>query len=426
MASLAQMAGARDVTKKILFTLGILAVFRLGSEVPIPGVNAAVVRTALERGEIFGFLNLFSGGAFFAFSIFALGIMPYINASIIFQVLTPVIPRLEDLSKEGQEGQKKINEWTRYATVILALLQGFGLTFVALSRISSNGASAFTVPGIAEKVLVVLCLTAGATFLMWLGELINERGVGNGISLIIMAGIIAGLPTAIVNIVKLVEVGALGVPIAVGILVLAIVIIGFVVYVQEGERRVPVQYPKRVVGRRVYQGQSSYIPLKVNAAGVIPVIFAISILTLPLTVAAYWNTPLMHGVANFLRFGSWANLVMEFLLVLAFTFYYAGIVFKPDDVADNLRKQGGFIPGIRPGRPTAEYLERVSVHLTTVGSVFLAAITVLPFLLVSVSHLNNLYFGGTSLLIVVGVGLDTIKQIQAQVIMRQYQGFLRT
>jgi preprotein translocase subunit SecY len=241
-----------------------------------------------------------------------------------------------------------------------------------------------------------------------------------------MAGIIAGLPTAIVNIVKLVEVGALGVPIAVGILVLAIVIIGFVVYVQEGERRVPVQYPKRVVGRRVYQGQSSYIPLKVNAAGVIPVIFAISILTLPLTVAAYWNTPLMHGVADFLRFGSWANLVMEFLLVLAFTFYYAGIVFKPDDVADNLRKQGGFIPGIRPGRPTAEYLERVSVHLTTVGSVFLAAITVLPFLLVSVSHLNNLYFGGTSLLIVVGVGLDTIKQIQAQVIMRQYQGFLRT
>lgn len=426
MASIAQMAGARDVTKKILFTLGILAVFRLGSEVPIPGVDATVVRTALEQGEIFGFLNLFSGGAFFAFSIFALGIMPYINASIIFQVLTPVIPRLEELSKEGQEGQKKINEWTRYATVILAILQAFGLTFVALTRISSAGASAFTVPGIGEKILVVFCLTAGATFLMWLGELINERGVGNGISLIIMAGIIAGLPTAIVNIVKLVEVGALGVPIAVGILVLAIVIIGFVVYVQEGERRVPVQYPKRVVGRRVYQGQSSYIPLKVNAAGVIPVIFAISILTLPLTVAAYWNTPFMHSVSTFLRFGSWANLVLEFALVLAFTFYYAGIVFKPDDVADNLRKQGGFIPGIRPGRPTAEYLERVSVHLTTVGSVFLACITVLPFVLVSVSHLNNLYFGGTSLLIVVGVGLDTIKQIQAQVIMRQYQGFLRT
>lgn len=426
MASLAQMAGARDVTKKILFTLGILAIFRLGSEVPIPGVDATVVRTALQQGEIFGFLNLFSGGAFFAFSIFALGIMPYINASIIFQVLTPVIPRLEELSKEGQEGQKKINEWTRYATVILAVLQAFGLTFVALTRISANGASAFTVPGIGEKILVVFCLTAGATFLMWLGELINERGVGNGISLIIMAGIIAGLPTAIVNIVKLVEVGALGVPIAVGILVLAIVIIGFVVYVQEGERRVPVQYPKRVVGRRVYQGQSSYIPLKVNAAGVIPVIFAISILTLPLTVAAYWNTPFMHGVATFLRFGSWANLVLEFVLVLAFTFYYAGIVFKPDDVADNLRKQGGFIPGIRPGRPTAEYLERVSLHLTSVGSVFLGAITVLPFVLVSVSHLNNLYFGGTSLLIVVGVGLDTIKQIQAQVIMRQYQGFLRT
>ncbi len=424
-ASLAAMTGARDVLKKILFTAGVLAVFRLGSAVPVPGINDTVVRQAFSAGEIFGFLNLFSGGAFFAFSVFALGIMPYINASIIFQVLTPVIPRLEDLSKEGSEGQKKIAEWTRYATVALALLQASGLVFVALVRIAPGG-GAFTVPGVGEKILAVLTLTAGATFLMWLGELINENGIGNGISLLIMAGIIARLPEGIINLVKLVLVGSLGPVPAVGVLIGAIAIVAFVVLVNEGERRVPVQYPKRVVGRRVYGGQTSYIPMKVNAAGVIPVIFAISILTLPLTVASYWNTPIMKTIATFLQFGSWANLVLQFLLVLAFTFYYAAVVFKPDDVADNLRKQGGFIPGFRPGRPTAQYLERVALHLTTVGAIFLAVITVLPLGVVSVTHLQNLYFGGTSLLIVVGVGLDTLKQIQAQMLMRQYSGFLRT
>lgn len=424
-ASLAAMTGAKDVLRKILFTVAVLAVFRLGSAVPVPGINDTVVRQAFSAGEIFGFLNLFSGGAFFAFSVFALGIMPYINASIIFQVLTPVIPRLEELSKEGSEGQKKIAEWTRYATVALALLQGTGLVFVALVRIAPGG-GAFTVPGLEEKILAVLTLTAGATFLMWLGELINENGVGNGISLIIFAGIIARLPEGIINLVKLVLVGSLGPVPAVAVLVGAVAIVAFVVFMQEGERRVPVQYPKRVVGRRVYGGQTSYIPMKVNAAGVIPVIFAISILTLPLTVASYWNTPFMKTVATFLQFGSWANLVLQFLLVLAFTFYYAAVVFKPDDVADNLRKQGGFIPGFRPGRPTAQYLERVALHLTTVGALFLAVITVLPLGVVSVTHLQNLYFGGTSLLIVVGVGLDTLKQVQAQLLMRQYSGFLRT
>jgi preprotein translocase subunit SecY len=424
-ASLAQMTGARDVVKKILFTLGILAIFRLGSAVPVPGVNDTVVRQAFSSGEIFGFLNLFSGGAFFAFSVFALGIMPYINASIIFQVLTPVIPRLEELSKEGSEGQKKIAEWTRYATVALALLQASGLVFVALVRIAPGG-GAFTTPGVAEKILAVLTLTAGATFLMWLGELINENGIGNGISLIIMAGIIARLPEGIINLGKLVAVGSLGPVAAIVIFLGAILIVAFVVFMQEGERRVPVQYPKRVVGRRVYGGQTSYIPMKVNAAGVIPVIFAISILTLPLTVASYWNNPVMKRIATLLAFGSWENLVLQFLLVLAFTFYYAAVVFKPDDVADNLRKQGGFIPGFRPGRPTAQYLERVAIHLTTVGALFLAFIVVLPTGVVSLTHLQNLYFGGTSLLIVVGVGLDTLKQIQAQLLMRQYSGFLRT
>ena len=424
-ASLAGMGAARDVMKKVLFTVGILAVFRLGSAVPIPGVNDTVVRQAFAQGEIFGFLNLFSGGAFFAFSLFALGIMPYINASIIFQVLTPVVPRLEELSKEGSEGQKKIAEWTRYATVLLAILQSVGLTFVALTRIAPGG-GAFTVPGVGEKILVVFCLTAGATFLMWLGELINERGVGNGISLIIFAGIIARLPEGIINLVKLVVVHALSIPAFLIVLIGAVAIIAFVVFMQEGERRVPVQYPKRVVGRRVYGGQTSYIPMKVNAAGVIPVIFAISILTLPLTVASYWNTPFMKTIAGLLAFGSPANLVLQFGLVLAFTFYYAAVVFKPDDVADNLRKQGGFIPGMRPGKPTAQYLERVALHLTTVGAIFLALITVLPLGVVSLTHLQNLYFGGTSLLIVVGVGLDTLKQVQAQMLMRQYQGFLRT
>jgi preprotein translocase subunit SecY len=420
LSSLAQMRGARDLTRRLLFTVAMFAVFRLGSQLPTPGVDATTVASALQSGQIFGFLNLFSGGAFFRFSVFALGIMPYINASIILQLLTQVVPRLEELSKEGTEGQKRITAYTRYATVLLALVQSSGLAFLALPRIG-----AFTQTGISEQILVVIVLTAGATFLMWVGELINEYGVGNGISLLIFAGIVAGFPSQIGSIATLAVSGAIPVPNLILLVILGIGIIALVIWMQEAERRIPIQYPKRMVGRRLMGGQTSYLPMKINPAGVIPVIFAISILILPLTLAAYWPNSVTKAIATTVGFTSPWNAPLQFLLVVAFTFFYAGYVFKPTDVADNLRKAGGFIPGIRPGRPTSQYLERISLRLTSVGSIFLGFVAVLPLLVVSATAIPNAQFGGTSLLIVVGVALDTMKQIQSQMVMRQYQGFLR-
>lgn len=418
--SMDRVAHTGDLRRRILFTLLMFAVFRLGVYVPVPGVNAAVVHQLLTSNQVslFGLLNLFSGGAFFTFSIFAMSIVPYINASIIMQLLTVVIPRVEELQKEGAEGQKKINQWTRYLTLGLAVIQAFGTT-ATLSRFPG----VMIYPGFGWIAFIALALTAGSVFLMWIGEMITEFGIGNGASLIIFAGIVSRLPNGIQSAIEYLQAGTIQ-PLTMALmLIAAALVIAAVVLMQEAERRVPVQYAKRLVGRRMYQGTTSHIPIKVNSAGVIPLIFAVSLLFLPQTIASFW--PALRGIANFLSMGQPFMVVVEFLLVVAFTFFYVGVVFKPNDVADNIRKLGGFIPGIRPGRPTAQYLEKISNRLTLLGAVFLGLIAILPFLVVSLTGIQ-VFFGGTALLIVVGVALDTMKQIQAQLIMRNYSGFLNT
>jgi len=414
------IARAGDLRRKILFTLLMFAVFRLGVYIPVPGVDAAALQTFVKSNEVtlFGLLNLFSGGAFFTFSVFAMSIVPYINASIIMQLLTVVIPRVEELQKEGADGQKKINEWTRYLTVILAVVQAFGTT-VTLNRLAGVVAA----PGIGSILLITLILAAGSVFLMWIGEMITEFGIGNGASLIIFIGIISRLPSGISTAIQYLQAGTISVLEMIVLLVLAVGVIAVVVLMQEAERRVPVQYAKRLVGRRMYQGATSHIPIKVNAAGVIPLIFAVSLLFLPQTLASFF--PKLSTVAQALSMNNWPMTVVEFVLVVAFTFFYTGVVFKPHDVADNIRKLGGFIPGIRPGHPTAQYLEKVSTRITVVGAIFLGLIAILPFIIVKVTGIQ-VYFGGTALLIVVGVALDTMKQIQAQLVMRNYSGFLKS
>ncbi len=414
------IARAGDLRRRILFTLLMFAVFRLGVYIPVPGVDAAALQTFVKSNEVtlFGLLNLFSGGAFFTFSIFAMSIVPYINASIIMQLLTVVIPRVEELQKEGADGQKKINEWTRYLTVILAVIQAFGTT-VTLNRLAGVVAN----PGIGSILLITLILAAGSVFLMWIGEMITEFGIGNGASLIIFIGIVSRMPSGISAGIQYLQAGTISPVEMLVLLVLAALVIAVVVVMQEAERRIPVQYAKRLVGRRMYQGATSHIPIKVNASGVIPLIFAVSLLFLPQTLASFF--PKLSTVAQILSMNNWPMVVVEFLLVVAFTFFYTGVVFKPHDVADNIRKLGGFIPGIRPGHPTAQYLERVSTRITVLGAIFLGLIAILPFLVVKVTNIQ-VYFGGTALLIVVGVALDTMKQIQAQLVMRNYQGFLKS
>lgn len=414
-----RVAHAGDLRRRILFTLLMFAVFRLGVYVPVPAVNSGIVQTLLKSNQVtlFGLLNLFSGGAFFTFSIFAMSIVPYINASIIMQLFTVVIPRVEELQKEGVEGQKKINQWTRYLTVGLALIQAFGTT-ATLNRFP--GVMLF--PGFGWLLFVTLVLASGSVFLMWIGEMITEFGIGNGASLIIFAGIVSGLPSAISTGLQYLQAGTIAPLSMVLMLVGAVLVIALVIFIQEGERRIPVQYAKRLVGRKMYQGTTSHIPIKVNSAGVIPLIFAVSLLFLPQTLASFW--PGAKSIAQYVSLNNSYMVLVEFALVLAFTFFYTGVVFKPNDVADNIRKLGGFIPGIRPGRPTAQYLERVSNRLTLIGAVFLGFIAILPFIVQSTTGLN-VFFGGTALLIVVGVALDTMKQIQAQLIMRNYSGFLR-
>ncbi len=414
------IARAGDLRRRLLFTLLMFAVFRLGVYIPVPGVDAAALDTFVKSNQVtlFGLLNLFSGGAFFTFSIFAMSIVPYINASIIMQLLTVVIPRVEELQKEGADGQKKINEWTRYLTVILAVVQAFGTT-VTLNRL----AGVVNSPGIGSILLITLILATGSVFLMWIGEMITEFGIGNGASLIIFIGIVSRMPSGISAAIQYLQAGTISPVEMLVLLVLAVLVIAVIVMMQEAERRIPVQYAKRLVGRRMYQGATSHIPIKVNAAGVIPLIFAVSLLFLPQTLASFF--PKLSTVAQVLSMNNWPMVIVEFLLVVAFTFFYTGVVFKPHDVADNIRKLGGFIPGIRPGHPTAQYLERVSTRITVLGAIFLGLVAILPFLVVKVTSLN-VYFGGTALLIVVGVALDTMKQIQAQLVMRNYQGFLKS
>ncbi|AHF09123.1 preprotein translocase subunit SecY [Dehalobacter restrictus] len=416
-----------SIRKKIGFTLLMLLIFRIGSHIPIPFMDREVLQNMMGSGGLFDFFNTFSGGSLKRFSVFSLSIMPYITASIIIQLLTVVIPYLERLSKEGDQGRKKIVQYTCYGTVVLGFINGFGLT------IGLRGA--LTIPQESLRILIyimiAIVLTAGTAFLMWLGEQITEKGIGNGISLIIFAGIVAGIPDAIKYLVGLLQVGEIGWISIVGLVVIAALIIAAVVFIQEGQRRIPVQYAKRVVGRKQYGGQSSHIPLKVNQAGVIPIIFGISLMAFPATIATW--LPQDSAFALFAQKWLQMNgsaysipyLIMYALLIIFFTYFYTGITFNPVDVADNLKKYGGFIPGIRPGRPTSDYLFKILSRVTLAGGIFLALIAVLPSLIMGFTGIDNIYLGGTSLLIVVSVALDTMKQMENQLMQRHYQGFLK-
>ncbi len=407
-----------DLRNKLLFTLVMLLIFRVGAHIPVPGINHQVLEKLLG-GQLFGFFDVISGGAFRRLSVFAMSITPYINASIIMQLLTVVIPRLEQLAKEGEAGRKIIVQYTRYGTVVLGFIQAIGMA-VALGR-----QGAIQHAGIGSYLLIALTLTAGTAFLMWLGEMITEKGIGNGISLLIFAGIVSRLPAGAVNIFRQLQAGTISIASVVILIVLGLLVIAAVVAVQEGQRRIPVQYAKRVMGRKVYGGQSTHIPLRVNQAGVIPVIFAMSILMFPVQIAHWINHPWAQGVASHLQFGTPLNTVLYALLIIFFTYFYTAIIFNPMDVADNLKKYGGFIPGLRPGRPTGEYINRVLTRITLAGAIFLAFIAILPNFMIAVTKIPSLYFGGTALLIVVGVALETMKQFEAHLLMRHYQGFMK-
>jgi len=411
-----------DIRRKLLFTIAILALYRLGAYIPSPGVDAATVKEIEDNfsgSNILGFLNLFSGGSLSRLSLFALGIMPYITASIILQLLTVVVPSLERLQKEGEVGQQKITQYTRYLTVGLAFGQSLGYVFLFRSFQDQAGTSVVGELTATKLFMIVITLTAGCTLLMWMGELITQRGIGNGISLMIFASIVAGLPSGIqawwtnpdqVFVVMMPFV--------------ALAVIVAIVFVQEGQRRIPVQYAKRVVGRRMTSGGSTYLPLRVNMAGVIPVIFAASIMAFPPTVGQLINTPAALDFAAFFGPNTWAYVVGEVFFIIIFTYFYTAVQFNPVDQADNLKKHGGFVPGVRPGRPTAEYLDRILSRLTFPGALYLGAVAALPTILISQTS-ANFFFGGTSILIVVGVALDTVKQLEAQLMMRNYEGFLR-
>ncbi|MDI6709837.1 MAG: preprotein translocase subunit SecY [Thermoanaerobacterales bacterium] len=418
LSSLQQALKVSELRSKLLFTVAMLLVFRIGAHIPVPGVNPDAIARLIESGALFGFFDVISGGAFKNFSVFAMGIIPYINASIIMQLLTVVIPALERLSKEGEEGRKKIVQYTRYGTAILAFLQAIGMS-VALRGSLVN-------PGIWTYLFVAIVLTAGTVFLMWLGEQITERGIGNGISLLIFAGIVSRVPAGFVRTVDYLQAGTINILSVVGLIIIGGLVIAAVVAVQEGQRRIPVQYAKRVVGRRVYGGQTTHLPLRVNQAGVIPVIFASSLLMFPEQIARYFPGNVVAD--TFLRFFQWGTFLHTLfyaLLIIGFTYFYTAVIMNPNDVADNIKKYGGFIPGLRPGRPTAEYISRVMARITLAGAIFLALIAILPNFVLLATRIPNIYFGGTALLIVVGVALETMKQVEAHLLMRSYQGFIK-
>lgn len=413
-----------DIRKKIVFTLIMLLIFRIGSQIPVPGIDRTVLEQTFDSETgLFALFNLFSGGAFSQFTIFALSITPYITASIILQLFTIAIPSLERLAREGTEGRKKIAQYTRYLTVVLAIIQAIGVS-VGLFKQALISTDFFSV------AVIVLVLTAGTTFLMWLGEQINEHGIGNGISLIIFAGIVSRLPSAIQEIWTKISDGSMSIVTLIIFVLFCLLVIVGIIYIQQGQRRIPVQYAKRVVGRKMYGGQATHIPLKVNQAGVIPVIFAMSFLQFPLTITYFMDAE--SGVAQWIEKwlspmgspGVWVYAAFNVVLIIFFTYFYTSVTFNPVEVAHNMKSNGGFIPGIRPGKATVEYLNRVMTRITFVGAVFLAAVAILPTLVSELGGLN-FHFGGTSLLIAVGVALDTMKQLEQQMVMRNYQGFLK-
>ncbi len=422
LRTIANAFSVADIRKKLAFTAAMLLLYRLGAYIPSPGVNVNAVKGIQSNfggSNILGFLNLFSGGSLSRLSLFALGIMPYITASIILQLLTVVVPSLEKLSKEGEVGQQKITQYTRYLTVALAFGQSLGYVFLFRSLSAQTGTSVVGKLTFSKVFLIVICLTAGTTLLMWLGELITQRGVGNGISLMIFASIASRIPEGITK--------WWSNPDQVFVVMMpfiALAVIVAIVFVQEGQRRIPVQYAKRVVGRRMTSGGSTYLPLRVNMAGVIPVIFAASIMAFPPTIGQLLNTPAALNFAAFFSPSGWAYVAGEVFFIIVFTYFYTAVTFNPVDQADNLKKYGGFIPGVRPGRPTAEYLDRILSRLTFPGALYLGAVAALPTILISQTS-ANFFFGGTSILIVIGVALDTVKQLEAQLMMRSYEGFLK-
>jgi preprotein translocase subunit SecY len=413
-----------ELRRRLLFTAMILAIYRIGVAVPTPGIDGQALSSFFDaaRSTLFGWANLFSGGALERFSVFALGIMPYISVAIILDLLKVASPYLDELYKEGEAGRRKITQYTRYGTVGLAIVQGMMIA-ISLEKIQApGGGSVVYNPGWSFRIVTVLTLTAGTMFIMWMGEQITERGIGNGISLIIMAGIVARLPSALGTTVQFVREGEMSLFVLLFVLLLAFGVTAGIVYVETAQRRIPVQYAKRVVGRRIYGGQSSHLPLKINTAGVIPPIFASSILVFPATLATF--VPALKNYSAMLTPGGWIYDVIYVALIIFFTYFYTAVTFNPVDVADNLKKYGGFIPGIRPGRYTAEYIDRVLSRITLGGAIYVSAVCVLPTIMIQQFNVP-FYFGGTALLIVVGVALDTIAQMETHLLTRNYEGFMR-
>lgn len=416
-SALDSLLKATELRKKVLFTLAMFIVFRAGTQIPVPGVNAAMIERLFTSGNLFGLLDLFSGGALSKFSIFAMSITPYINASIITQLLTVVIPTLEEWSKEGAEGAKKINKINRYAAVGLGAIQAIGMAYGLRAAVNN--------PDFFSFAMIVITLTAGSLLLMWIGEQITAKGIGNGISLIIFAGIISRLPNGLAVIGRYLQAGTINVFNVLIFAVLAVLMVMFVVAITVSYRKVPVQYAKRIVGRKMYGGHTTYIPLKVNQAGVMPIIFASSVLMFPVTIAQFIKIPWIQKVAGYLAWGTPLQTSLYILLILFFTYFYTAVSLNIPDMSDNIKKYGGFIPGLRPGKPTTDYLDKVMNRITLAGAVFLAFIAIMPNMIVWLTGISGVYFGGTALLIVVGVALDTMKQVESMTLMRHYQGFMK-
>ncbi len=439
-----------ELRKRVLFTFGLLAVYRIGCNIPTPGIDpqALVEFMAAMQNTLLGFVNTFTGGSLKRVAVFALGIMPYITSSIILQLLTVVWPYLEKLSKEGELGRRKITQYTRYLTMGISLVQSAGISLWLEKTTTPGGASLVPHPGWGFRLITMLTLTTGCAFVMWLGEQITERGVGNGISLIIFAGIVVGLPGAIVQTIGSLQSGTTSVLKMLILIAFMFGVVAFIVYMERAQRRIPVQYAKRVVGRRIYGGQNTYLPLRVNTGGVIPVIFASSVVMIPTTIAGMFQNEWLRNIADAISWGQPIYYMLYATAIIFFSYFYVSIIFNPADTAENLRKYGGFIPGIRSGRRTAEYIDRILTRLTLVGAVYLAAVSILPEFLLSGMKVEGLpfigptldavmpawftqgmgiqfYFGGTSLLIVVGVAMDTVQQVESQLVMRNYEGFMK-
>jgi preprotein translocase subunit SecY len=421
-----------ELRKRIVISFLLLAVYRVGVHIPTPGIDGAALAGffARAKGTLFGFMDMFSGGALENMSVFALGIMPYISSSIILQLLTMVIPSLEKLSKEGEAGRKKITQYTRYGTVLLSIIQGFGISVGLEKMTGPAGEPVVLIAGWGFRLMTIITLTSGTAFIMWLGEQITERGIGNGISLIIFAGIVARMPSAIINTVRLMQTGEMGPLLILLVVAVMVVVVGCIIFMERSQRKIPVQYAKRVVGRKIYGGQSTHLPLKINTAGVIPPIFASSILMFPLTIAQFMpkevleKYPWANAIINSLSSGEFLYNFLYVAFIIFFCYFYTAVVFNPMDVADNMKKYGGFIPGIRPGKKTAEYIDWVLTRITFVGALYISAVCVLPTILIGRFNIP-FYFGGTALLIVVGVALDTVAQMESHMLTRHYDGFLK-